>query len=193
MSVWRDIIGFEGHYQVSDQGEVKSLNYLRTGKPKIMKPGFDGSYYYVFLSKSGTVKKFHIHTLVTIMFPEICGERFDGCEVDHINACKTDNRATNLKVTTRSGNHLNPILRTHMSIVMKNRPDYINKKIAAAKAKPVNQYTIDGVFVKHWDSAKQIQRETVYSQAAISRCCNGKYHQAYGYVWKYATSLNDSD
>lgn len=53
------------------------------------------------------------------------------------------------------------------------------------KCKPLVQLTLDGQFVKEWQSAKQVQRETRYLQCNISNCCNGKYKQAYGYKWEY--------
>lgn len=51
--IWKDIEGYEGEYQISNYGNVKSLNYLRTGKERILKPGKNrGGYYYVQLYKT---------------------------------------------------------------------------------------------------------------------------------------------
>ena len=56
---WKDVIGYEGLYQVSNLGRVKSLNYNRTGKEKIMKGGKDNNdYLFIILSKKGKVKKY---------------------------------------------------------------------------------------------------------------------------------------
>lgn len=57
-----------------------------------------------------------------------------------------------------------------------NDKEYI-KKIKI----PVYQYTLDGEFIKKWNSAP----ETGYDQSSISRCCNGKYKTAFGYRWSY--------
>ena len=59
------------------------------------------------------------------------------------------------------------------------------KNMAKAKANPIYQKTLDGQIIKIWDSAKQVQRETPFSQSNISNCCNGKYKQAYGFKWEY--------
>ena len=53
------------------------------------------------------------------------------------------------------------------------------------KCKPLVQLTLDGQFVKQWESARQVQRETKYLQCNISNCCNGGYKQAYGFKWEY--------
>ena len=53
------------------------------------------------------------------------------------------------------------------------------------KCKPLVQLTLDGQFVKEWQSARQVQRETKYLQCNISNCCNGGYKQAYGFKWEY--------
>ena len=61
-------------------------------------------------------------------------------------------------------------------------------KIGATKAKKIIQKTLEGGFIKIWDSAKQAQRETTYSQGNISRCCNGEYLTAYGFKWEYISN-----
>ena len=66
---WRDIAGYEGLYQVSNLGNVKSLNYNRTGKERILKPGNDGrGYLFVQLCKEGIRKKCLVHRLVAETF-----------------------------------------------------------------------------------------------------------------------------
>lgn len=54
-----------------------------------------------------------------------------------------------------------------------------------ACSKPVLQYTLDGQFVKRWNSTREVQRELGYKQTAISFCCRGNCEQRYGYRWKY--------
>lgn len=49
----------------------------------------------------------------------------------------------------------------------------------------INQYNLNGDFIKTWDSITRIKDEKGYSDGFISQCCKGKYKQAYGYVWKY--------
>ena len=67
-----------------------------------------------------------------------------------------------------------------VSDVLKNYPKF---------SKPVYQYTLDGKFIKEWQSSKEIERQLGYKHQAISRCCNSKHKSAYGYIWSY-TPLN---
>jgi len=58
-------------------------------------------------------------------------------------------------------------------------------KMAKAKAMPISQYTLDGQFIRSWDSGKHVQNETDMNQGNINKVCLGKYKQAYGFVWKF--------
>lgn len=59
------------------------------------------------------------------------------------------------------------------------------------KSKPVLQYTLYGEFIKEWPSAREAARALGYSQANISNCCNGRYKQAYGYIWRNKVNGED--
>lgn len=65
----------------------------------------------------------------------------------------------------------------------------IGKKIAfehyAKKCKPLLQLTLNGDFIKEWQSAREVQRNLKFNQGNISKCLNGEYKQAYGYKWEY--------
>lgn len=69
----------------------------------------------VCLCKDGVVTRVKVSHLVARAFPEICGEWFEGCEVDHIDTNRLNNNAYNLRVTDRKGNMANPITRKHIS------------------------------------------------------------------------------
>ena len=105
--IWRDIIGYEGHYMVSNLGNVASIKF---GKFKIMK-GSKCGHGYLYFRTSIDGKKEHksIARSVAQAFPEICGEWFEGCTVDHISTVKEDNRAVNLRVVTLKKNFENPL------------------------------------------------------------------------------------
>lgn len=62
--IWKNIDGYDGKYQVSNKGRIKSFH----GKTKIRKPAISGRYYMVTLSNNGVVKVFNIHRLVAITF-----------------------------------------------------------------------------------------------------------------------------
>jgi len=111
MEVWKTIKGYEGLYEVSNLGRVKSLprelcNSIRCyyTKEKILKPGIEGGgYFYVNLSKNAIVKNTKIHKLVAVEFLNhiACGYEL---VIDHKNDDKTDNRVENLQIVTQRFN-----------------------------------------------------------------------------------------
>jgi hypothetical protein len=102
--IWKDIPGYEGIYQVSNLGNVKSLGNDRTRKEKILKPVINGiGYFNVRLCKNGIPKTITVHKLVAITFlNNISFSRF--IVVDHINNNPLDNRFENLQIITNREN-----------------------------------------------------------------------------------------
>jgi len=99
--VWADVKGYEGHYEVSTHGRIKSL---KGGKEKLLTLSDNGGgYLFVSLSKNGKQKANYVHKLVAIAF---LGHTPKGYEVvvDHINNIKTDNRVDNLQLVTQRHN-----------------------------------------------------------------------------------------
>ena len=173
---WRDIEDYEGYYQVSSEGRVKSLERTfidksgrkRTVKERILKPAFDGwGYLIVTLCAGGKRKNLMVHRLVCEAFND---NRDEKPEVNHINEIKTDNRACNLEWCTRREN-LNHGTRSERS--------------AKTQSKPICQYTLDEKIVKTWASLTEVKRQTGFGQSHISQVANGKRKQAYGFIWKY--------
>ena len=178
--IWRPVNGYE-YYMVSNLGKVKSLaretnNQYRFSE-RILKRLKNNStgYYTVNLYKDRKMKSHLVHSLVAFAFPEICGEWFEGAVVNHKNEDKTDNRAENLEWITQKEN-IN--YGTHNQRIS-------NKMTNGKLSKPVLQYDLNGVFIKEWPSANEIQRQLGYNQSNISCCCRGEYRQANGYIWKY--------
>lgn len=99
LDFWKDIAGFEGLYQVSNVGQIKSV---KSGK--ILKPNSNntGGYLQVALSKNGKVKRFYVHRLVAEAF---LPNEDELPEVDHINSDKTDNRVANLQWISKIENN----------------------------------------------------------------------------------------
>jgi len=94
--IWKDIVGYEGRYQVSNLGRVKSLDYKRTGSEGILKEGYDGwGYPYVNLRRHSV----HIHRLVATHFIENDDPEHK-TQVNHRNRNVADNRAENLEWCT---------------------------------------------------------------------------------------------
>lgn len=96
---WKAVVGYEGLYEVSDFGNVRSLKY---GKVRVLKPGVMKGYYRVHLCKNGKRKSFLVHRLVVIMF---IGDIPKGMVVNHINENKFDNRLENLEIVTVKENN----------------------------------------------------------------------------------------
>jgi len=101
--IWKDIPGYENHYQVSNIGNVKSLKYRNTNKHKYLKPSINQGYKQVVLSKDGKLKTHLVHSLVAIAF---LNHKPNGITmvVDHINNNPTDNRVENLQIVTHRHN-----------------------------------------------------------------------------------------
>ena len=98
--IWKDIPGYQGKYQVSNFGDVKSLNYNHSGKERILKPGLRNVYLAVDLSKNGKRKSYYIHQLVATVF---LGHTSDGhnIEIDHIDRNKLNNKLFNLQLLNK--------------------------------------------------------------------------------------------
>ena len=192
---WRDIDGFKGLYQISNLGQVKSLPRHRQNHSKLQKieekilkltPTKQG-YLQVILCKNGKVFSKRVHRLVAEAFIPNPDNK---ATVNHKNGDKTKNivdidniygESTNLEWSTYSEN-LKHAFQTGL-----------NKSPATNKfgknnwlSKSVEQYTIDGLFVKKWDSIADVERDLNIQHNAISACCRCKRSTAGGYKWRYA-------
>jgi hypothetical protein len=111
MEIWKDVKGYEGLYQVSDLGKIRSLDRLKKGKNnslskikgKLLKPRIDKGYYIISLSKDGKKKTFLLHRIVAINFID---NPFLKKTVNHINGIKIDNKLENLEWCTYSENNI---------------------------------------------------------------------------------------
>ena len=159
--VWRDIEGYEGLYQVSNLGRVKSLWY---GKERILKLGRNiFGYLTVGLHKNEQQKTCKVHRLVAQAFIPNPNNLPD---VNHCDEDKTNNSVQNLEFCDAKYNN-NYGTRTEKC------------------SKPVQQFTKSGEFVKEWKSLHDIERNLGYSSSNISGSCRGARKSAYNFIWKY--------
>ena len=123
MEIWKDIKDYEGIYQVSNLGNIKSLNNNKTKKEKILKLVKCNGYLRVNLYKNNSHKNYAVHRLVAEAFiPNPNNKPF----IDHINTIKDDNRAENLRWVTHKENMNNPLTREKQRGVLtgENHPMY---------------------------------------------------------------------
>lgn len=174
--IWKPIKGYEGLYEVSNLGRVKSLSRQRV-RETIMKPEYNKGYLRVTLSKDNHKRHWFVHRLVAEAFiPNNNKLPY----VNHINEDSTDNRSSNLEWCTHLYNLMYGTRR---------------QKVIDKERKPVNQYTTDGVLVATHMSIQQASRTIGKNASAICDCCQNKQHIAYGYIWRYAErdEVNDGE
>lgn len=171
---WRPVKGYEGRFEVSNYGRVKSFltmgncrkvgaEYAHLLKPKKTNRG----YLRVSLRIDGKTKDFSVHRLVVDAFIGIP----DGMVVNHIDGCKTNNNLTNLDVVTYTGNLLHAI-HTGLNRVPKN------------KIKPIAVLR-NGDVVATFPSIKQACEAYGLKDSSVSHVLSGRKKTLFGYTFKY--------
>lgn len=167
--IWKDIEGYEGLYQASNLGRVRSLSHdvlCKDGSVKhfcgkvLSFVQTRGGYLSIFLCKDGCPKSYRVNRVVAKLFVP---NPHNKPHVDHIDGCRTNNCATNLRWVTHTENMNNP-----------------NTKYK--KAKTVFQIK-DGVVINIYKSAVDARRATGIIH--VQSVCAGDRRSAGGYVWKY--------
>ena len=184
--VWKSIEGYEGKYEISSLGRVKSLTD-KNGKKRelILKPRVSkNGYLYLNLWESSKGRAKKIHRLVAEAFlpnPENLPV------VNHLNCVKTDNRVENLEWTTHSGNAL------HASQNGRLRDQTGEKNHMFGRhgkdhhsSKTLIQKDLDGNIIRVWDNAVIAGETLGYYHGCLQACARGAKKTAYGYLWEYA-------
>lgn len=177
--IWKDIAGYEGLYQVSNLGGIKSLprNSTRGG---ILKPLIHRGYSSVELCKNNIKKRFRVHRLEAFAFlPNPKNKPY----INHKNGIRNDNRLENIEWCTNSENQLH----SYRELGRINHRPCLGKTGALCKnSRPVNQYDLRGNFIKTWPGQSEAARQLGLYQTNISHACKGNYKSCGGYKWKYA-------
>lgn len=169
---WRDIKGFEGVYQVSNMGRVRSLDHITGGKHwrgKILSTAVTAGYPIVKLSKGSEKHPRRVHRLVAEAFldnPENLPE------VNHIDGNKNNNRMDNLEWCTSKENKI------HAWVTG------LTKLPPAQTPRPVIQI-LDEKEIASYMSMEIAEIITGIDAGTICNCCKGKRKSAGGYGWKY--------
>lgn len=175
--IWKDIVGYEGYYQVSNLGRIRSLDvYVKHNtaggkqfrKGCVLKQCTDNfGYKMVNLSKDSKTKQYRIHRLVAQAFiPNPNNYNI----VNHKDEIPSNNEVSNLEWCTQKYN-------TNYGTAQQRRA----KKLS----RPVLQFTKLSEFVAEYPSAREAEIQTGINVSNISECCNGKRNYAGGYIWQY--------
>ena len=184
--IWKPVLGYEGLYEVSNLGRVKSLfRRVRRGdghltvKEKIMdfsKVSRNNlTYYRVPLSRGNKKSLKLVSNLVCEAFH---GRRPNGMQCSHINENSIDNRACNLMWSTIEENNTMPIK-------IQRQKEAWRKGLFEHLKKPVLQFTKDGSLIAEHESCKAAARASGVRDDHIISCCKGRNKSAGGYIWKY--------
>ena len=176
--IWKDIKGYEGLYQVSNLGRVKSFPRRGTHVKEIhiLKPAKDGKgYYMVHLSKNNKKHMKRIHRLVAETF---IPNPNNLPQVNHIDGNKANNISSNLEFCTNEYN-------MQQAWKLGLRDDVYKKGKDHQRSVVVNQFDLQGNFIKKWYCVRDIERQLGFDNRNICACCRKKRPTAYGYKWEY--------
>lgn len=172
--VWKDVVGYEGIYQVSNLGQLKNIKHNRLLTGAINRYG----YVSVVLIKDKKVKNTRMHRLIAETFiPNPKNKN----QVNHINGIKTDNRVENLEWVS---NHENVIHAWENGLT---RPLWKNK-FGKNHNRSKEIYQIDkntNLVIKKFYGCSEAERETGVKRQNIHLCCSGKAKTAGGYKWEF--------
>lgn len=190
--IWKDIKGFEGRYQVSNMGRVRSLdmtwltyNWKRQGlmeckrKGKILKPKTKRNGYFSVCLRDGVRKEFHsIHRIVAETF---IPNPNNLPQINHKDEDKSNNRVDNIewctaKYNSNYGTRKARIREYHIKSVMT----------------PIIQYDMDGNVINTFESLSEAERMSGVSSIDIAGVCKGRRASAHGYIFKYINLTNPS-
>lgn len=165
--IWKDIPNYEGLYQISNYGRVKTLNprYNKVeSNIKSVRKCHDG-YYRLDLHKNGVKKTYYIHKLVALAF---LPNPNNYTVVNHKDENKENNYVDNLEWCTIGYNNLYSV----------------NSRKKSRRG--IIQYDLFGNLIQKWQTISSASKTLNISRNSIFRCCNGTQNTAGNYIWKYA-------
>ena len=174
--IWKDVIGFENLYQISNYGRLKSLgnNNSKSHRKVIIRKTFPNSKNYLSCVIYNNSRKIQarLHRLVALAFiPNVENKE----QVNHIDGNKHNNRIDNLECVTNSENQLHA---------------YKNGLEKPSLQKRVKQFDLKGNYIQTFEYITEVERKLKINASSISSVCKGKRKTAGGYIWKYADDNN---
>lgn len=195
---WVDIHGYEGYYQISNYGRIKSLERIvkcnsgsKVEPSKLLSVTHTnkGGYVIIGLRKNGERHFFQLHRLVLSNF---LGCPINNIQVNHIDENKSNNRLDNLeyctaKYNTNYGDRNKRISENNKLKMLgkKQSEENINKRISHI-IKTVKQLDCKTQeIINIFPSVVEASIKTNINKGSISDCARGKRKSAGGYIWKY--------
>lgn len=185
--IWKDIKGFEGRYQISTLGRVKSLQRtVKAGKGTriidecILVPHyFLNGYQRVSLRKHPKRYWYNVHRLVAESF---IANPNNYKIVNHIDSNPSNNRIDNLEWCTQSYN----VIHSYKSGKAKATAGCFKKGSIPHNRRKVNQYTKDKQFIRSYISIREASNLTNINEGAIQNCLLKITKSSGGFIWEYA-------
>jgi hypothetical protein len=182
------------NYFITSEGEVYSRNTDRFLKKYYTNDGYE----FVRLGQNGIFKTQRINRLGAKAF---IPNPLNKPQVNHIDGIRDNNHFLNLEWCTQSENaiHSFRVLGRKSPMLGKignlkgrfgiNHPRFgklMPKYFEHKRSKNIEQYDLNGNFIKLWGNSREIQKELNLDRANIIKCCKGLYKQCYGFIWKYS-------
>lgn len=156
--IWKDIPNYEGLYQVSNLGNVKSLNYRCTGKERILKKVKNkGGYDTIMFSKKSKIKLFTVHKLVAMAFLEYIPDGTQKLVVNHKDFNRQNNKLENIEIITNRENTNQKHLNSTSKYVGVHFNKHNSKWIARIHINGNRKYL--GCFINEIDANKAYENE----------------------------------
>ena len=199
---WKDISGFEGYYQVSNLGRVKSLD-REIPHPRLNKQFVEGRVLSqsiarnrniltgepsidlrVSLAKDGVAYSFNTRRLVYSAFIKNIEYEKDGLYVINKNGDGFDCSVKNLKIVTKSEKQTRAIARGRVDLLLLKTIDRSKWKKNYSRRKPVKQY-LKGKLIATYKSIKEASAKTGFDEKGIIGAAKGRYSHWRGFRWRY--------
>ena len=181
---WKDIKGYEGLYQVSNFGRIKSLlgtemihgKLIYKKRKKILSQTINAKkkpYLRIGLNKKGKRKCFLVHRLVAEAFipnPE------NKPQVNHKDGDKANNYVDNLEWCTNLENKIHAVQNNLIARLYEEKNPHCTQ---------VKQYNLNGNLIKEWECIRTASKKLNINETSISSCCRKRSKTAGGYIWRY--------